>query len=285
VKHRYGQNKLTTEEFFDRFHHVLKPLGLSDYEIRVFLTLVKNGPANYRVLGKKSNVPLGKIYQVLSTLEAKGFVEVIHVKPKIYEAVEPKKALRRRLRQLEDRTSELRWKIREVLPTLQFQYGLRHDAIQGVVDGIFVGRNSFVRDVQKNLLRALDEVLISTPKFEIKLHEEEMFKQLLKRGVNVKVICSKVDETTKDIFGRLTDLGLKIRFSDALADRYYVLDDKSAFTFIGRFGEEVCLLVHGPALCRVLKDRFNEAWEQARAIRLVRGVNNSKIARLVNRRG
>lgn len=262
-----GLTKLTTDEFFNRFRHVLKPLGLSEYEIRVFLTLVRNGPANYRVLGKKSNVPLGKIYQVLSTLEARGFIEIIHRKPKIYKAAEPKIALRRRLRQLEDNVFELAWKIREVLPTLQFQYGLRHDAIQGVIGEIFVGRNSFARSIQGNLLRALDEVLISTSEFDIKLHEEDLFKQLLEHGVTVKVLCSKVDENAKDVLDRLINLGVDIRVLDTLEDRYYVLDDKNVFTFIAKFGEEICLQIHGSALCRVLKDRFEETWKKARVMR------------------
>lgn len=245
------------------------------------MTLVRNGPANYRVLGKKSNVPLGKIYQVLSTLEAKGFVEVIHGKPKIYKAVEPKKALRRRLRQLEEDSFELEWKIREVLPTLQFQYSLRHDAIQGVVGEILVGRNSFARNIQNNLLKALDEVLICASSFDIKLHEEDLFKRLLERGVTVKVICAKVDENAEGVLNRLIDLGLDIRVLDVLMDRYYIVDDKSVFTFIGGSGEEICLQIHGTALCRVLKDRFKEAWEKARALR--HGIKNRKMARLVNR--
>jgi len=244
---------------------------------------VRNGPANYRVLGKKSEVPLGKIYQVLSTLEAKGFVEVIREKPKIYKAVEPKKALRRRIRQLEDDCHELEWKIREVLPTLQFHYGQRHDAIRGVVDEILLGRNSLARNIRKSLLSALDEVSISTCEFDIKLHEEDLFKQLLERGVTVKVICSKVDEKTEDILYRLVDLGLDIRVLDALEDKYYVIDDKDVFTCIAKFGEEICLKVHGATLCRVLKERFEEAWEKGRVVG--QRTNNSKNMRLVNRQG
>jgi sugar-specific transcriptional regulator TrmB len=272
-----------TDEFFNRFRHVLKPLGLSEYEIRVFLTLVRNGPANYRVLGKKSEVPLGKIYHVLSSLEAKGFVEVIREKPKIYKAVEPKKALRRSLRRLEDDCYELEWKIREVLPTLQFHYSSRHDGIRGVVDEILVGRNSLVRNVRESLSTALDEVLISVSKFDVKRREEDLFKQLLERGVTVKVICSKVDEKTKDALNRLIDLGLDVRVFDALVDEYYVVDDNFALTFIGRFGEDICLKVRGSILCRVLRERFEEVWEKARVVR--QRTNNRRNMRMMNSHG
>jgi len=260
--------KLITDESLDRFSRILKPLGLSEYEIRVFLTLVTNGPSNYRVLGRESNVPIGKIYQVLSTLEAKGFVEVVQEKPKIYKAVEPKKALRRRLKQLEDDFLELEHKIKEELPTLQLQYSLKHDAIQGVVSEIFVGNNSSTEGVQGLLLRASDEVLISAAKFDIKSYEEDSIKRLLERGVSVRVVCSDFNENGKDFLDRLSDMGVNIRVLDGLTDRYCVVDNKCASAFISTFGQDICLQVYGSALCRVLREKFEETWKKARAVSL-----------------
>lgn len=226
-----------------------------------------NGQANYRAVSRESKVPVGKIYQVLSALEAKGFIEVIQEKPKIYRAVEPKIALRRRLKQLEEHTLELERKIREALPTLQLQYGLKHDIVQGVVSEIFVGCNSFSRSIRNTLLKALDEVLIVTGKFDVKLHEEDMFKRLLERGVSVRVLCSDVNKNNKDVLDRLLDWGLNVRVQDAFNDKYYVVDDKYATTFINRSEENIGLQIHGPALCRVLRERFEERWENAIKIR------------------
>jgi len=244
----------------------------------VFLTLLVNGPSNYRVLGRDSNVPTGKIYQVLSTLEAKGFIEIIQEKPKVFRAAEPKKALRRRLRQLEDDFFELERKIREALPTLQLQYSLKHDVIQGVVSEVFVGSNSFAKSVHENFLKALDEILISTSKLDIKLHDEDLFKRLLERGVSIKMICSDVGENNKETLNRLIDLGIDIRVLDAITDRYYVVDDKCASIFVGRFGEDVCVQILGTALCRVLRERFAEVWEKARV--LSPKVNSHRVVQL-----
>lgn len=256
--------QLIDKELVDRFSHVLRPLGLSEYEVRVFLTLVIGGPANYRVISRQSDVPTGKIYQVLSALEARGFVEVIQEKPKIWRAVEPKKALRRRLKQLEEDAFELEHKIRDVLPTLQLRYGLKHDIIQGVVSEILVNSNSFSKSIQETLLRASDEVLIVTPSFDVKLHEEDVFRRLLERGVLIRMICSDVDENSKTILERLLRSGLNVRIQDVLADKYYVVDDNYAFTFVNRSDEDVCLQMQGSPLCRVLKARFEERWKYAR---------------------
>jgi sugar-specific transcriptional regulator TrmB len=266
---------LTASDFFNRFSPILKPLGLSEYEIRVFLTLLTSGPSDYRILVRESNVPAGKIYQVLSTLEAKGFVEVLQEKPKIFRATEPKKALRRRLRQLEDDFFELERKITEALLTLQLQYSLKHDVVQGIVREITVGNNSFAKGVQENLLKSTNQVLISTSRFDIKLHEEDLFKRLLERGVSIKMICSRVEDNDKDVLTHLIDLGVDIRFLDGLGDRYYVVDDKCVSIFSGTFGEDICLEIHGPALCRLLRERFQDAWNRATALGLKS--NNHKL--------
>jgi len=258
---------LIAEELLNRFSSILRPLGLSEYEVRVFLTLVKNGPANYRNIARESNVPTGKIYQVLSTLGAKGFVEVIQHRPKMYRAVEPKIALRRRLKQLEEDFFELEQKIREVLPTLQLQYSLKHDIVRGVLSEILVGFNSFSKSIRESMLNALNEVLIVTPEFDVKLHEEDVFRRLLERGVSVKVLCSDFNKSSNDVLGRLLDLGVKVRVQEAVRDKYYVVDDKSASAFVNSSGEDICLQIHGTALCRVLKERFEERWEQAREVR------------------
>lgn len=258
---------LIAEKSLNRFSQVLRPLGLSEYEVRVFLSLVKNGPANYRNIAKESNVPTGKIYQVLSTLRAKGFVEVIQAKPKIYRAIEPKIALRRRLKQLEEDFFELERKIRDELPTLQLQYSLKHDIIRGVLSEILVGCNSFAKSIRNTLLKTLDEVLVVTPKFDVKPHEEDVFTRLLERGVSIKVLCSGFEEASEDIVSRLRDLGAQIRVEEAVKDKYYVVDDKSVSTFINSSGENICLQIHGTALGRVLKERFEERWEQAREIK------------------
>jgi len=259
---------LIPTESLNRFSSILKPLGLSEYEIRVFLTLVTKGPSNYRVLGKESNVPIGKIYQVLSALEAKGFVEVIQEKPKIYRAVDPKRALRRRLKQLEDDFFELERQIKEELPALQLQYSLKHEVIQGVVSEISVGSNSFAESIKENLSKALDEVLISTSKFDAKLFEEDSFKRLLERGVSIRVMCSDFDENSKVVLDRLVDMGVYMRALEGLADRYYVVDNKCASAFISTFGQDISLQIHGSALCRILREQFEEMWKKARAISL-----------------
>lgn len=69
---------------------ILRAAGLNKYESAAYLALIKNGVLNAKDLSRKGNVPMGKIYEVLSFLEDKGFIEIQKGRPAIYRPVKPK---------------------------------------------------------------------------------------------------------------------------------------------------------------------------------------------------
>ncbi len=69
----------------------LKLLGMSEYEARVYTSLVKLGKATAREVHDDSGVPRARVYDVLDKLAKKGFVDVEEAEPKRYRAVEPEK--------------------------------------------------------------------------------------------------------------------------------------------------------------------------------------------------
>jgi len=52
----------------------LTHIGLSDYAIHTYLSLVRHHPTNGSQLSKRSGIPRARIYDILRTLKAKGFV-------------------------------------------------------------------------------------------------------------------------------------------------------------------------------------------------------------------
>ena len=47
----------------------LKSIGLTDYEISIYLTLISRGPMDARELSDASGVPYSRIYNILTQLE------------------------------------------------------------------------------------------------------------------------------------------------------------------------------------------------------------------------
>lgn len=257
-------------DFSNRYTSILKPLGLSDYEIKVFLALIEIGPTNYRVLVKESNVPTGKIYQVLSSLESKGFIEVASGKPKLFRAAEPKKAFRRRLRQIEDDCLDLESSIRAGLQNLQAEYSQRYGNTQGTVTEVIVGSEAFESAVKKNLLKAQNEVLISSSELISRLHLEELIKDLLLKGVSINAICPRLPVADNGVSNGLLDelagLGVNARVLDSVLSKYIIVDNQNVSLFLDGYEEETCVEIQSAMLCQVLRESFILNWGNARTL-------------------
>jgi sugar-specific transcriptional regulator TrmB len=66
----------------DKARRSLQEFGLTDYEIRSYTSLLEIGPATASQLSEASSVPYSKIYEVLGSLEKKGWIEMEQVLPK-----------------------------------------------------------------------------------------------------------------------------------------------------------------------------------------------------------
>ena len=76
----------------------LRDLGLSEYEARAYRALLRTGPTTAKDLSRASEVPMGRIYDVLNSLEQHSLVRSQAAsRPKKYVAVEPDAALDRLL--------------------------------------------------------------------------------------------------------------------------------------------------------------------------------------------
>lgn len=83
----------------------LTDLGLSEYETSAYRALLETGPTTAKALSDASGVPMGRIYDVLGSLESRHLVRSQAAsRPKKYVAVDPDTALDR---VLEDRKREL----------------------------------------------------------------------------------------------------------------------------------------------------------------------------------
>ena len=100
----------------------LRDLGLSEYEARAYRSLLKTGPTTAKELSRVSDVPMGRIYDVLNSIEQADMVRSQSAsRPKKYAAVEPTTALERLLA---DRRRELERKAdqyEEIVAELQDQ--------------------------------------------------------------------------------------------------------------------------------------------------------------------
>ncbi|MDF2427898.1 MAG: TrmB family transcriptional regulator, partial [Nitrosopumilus sp.] len=77
----------------DKTRKSLEKIGLTSYEIRTFSSLLQSGESTASDLSHKSGVPYSKIYEVLGTLEDKGWIGSDDARPTKYFAKSPSTGL------------------------------------------------------------------------------------------------------------------------------------------------------------------------------------------------
>ncbi|NON62280.1 TrmB family transcriptional regulator [Acidianus sp. RZ1] len=71
----------------------LLKLGLTEYEARIYVILLKNCYMTMKDLSELSKVPYQRVYDVVKMLESKGLVKVIYRRPRKVKLIDPKIAL------------------------------------------------------------------------------------------------------------------------------------------------------------------------------------------------
>jgi HTH-type transcriptional regulator, sugar sensing transcriptional regulator len=77
----------------DKSRKAMESLGLTSYEIKVYLSLLERGSMTASDISKKSSVPYSKIYEVLNSLEDKGWLESDSSRPQKFFPKSPITAL------------------------------------------------------------------------------------------------------------------------------------------------------------------------------------------------
>src|ERR1044072_2741975 len=77
----------------DKSRKAMESLGLTSYEIKVYLSLLETGSMTASDVSKKSGVPYSKIYEVLNSLEDKGWLESASSRPQKFFPKSPLTAL------------------------------------------------------------------------------------------------------------------------------------------------------------------------------------------------
>ncbi|MFW9819441.1 MAG: TrmB family transcriptional regulator, partial [Candidatus Thorarchaeota archaeon] len=84
-----------SNEIPDNVKESLKSIGLTDYEISIYLTLISKGPMDARELSDASGVPYSRIYNILTQLEKEKLwiIKEEESRPSRYFAKSPDEAL------------------------------------------------------------------------------------------------------------------------------------------------------------------------------------------------
>lgn len=261
---------IVKEEFLSKLRQYF---GLNLYEVRIWTALLSRGVSTAGELSDIGNVPRSRAYDVLESLEKKGFVVMKLGKPIKYLAVEPKEVIER-AKKLVRTNAETRAKKLDSLrgSDLLGELNLLHK--QGIefievsdLSGAIRGRHNLYTHMETMIKNAQKSVTIATTSKGI-LRKVEALKpeleRLNKKGVKIKIIAPVTKENAsiiKDISKVAT-----VKHADKLSARFCVVDDKELMFMVLDDEKvhptyDIGIWVNTPYFASALGNMFDACWK------------------------
>lgn len=215
----------------------IKEFGLNSYEGKLWLALLSRGVSSAGELADLSGVPRSRTYDVLETLEKKGFIVVKVGKPIKYLAVPPAEVVDRVRKRIvddaqvkSDNLANLHGsKVLEELDTLHSQGIELIDPTDRAAS--FRGREKVWEHLTMLVKGAQESIHIQTTVDMLQEKKPTVYNQLKKaaaRGVSVNIhVPSTIDTSLRKDYGFAT-----VDTKTKGASRHYVIDNRSIFVFL-----------------------------------------------------
>ena len=204
---------------------------LNEYEVKIWAALLSRGISSAGELSEISSVPRSRSYDVLETLEKKGFVMMKLGKPIKYMAIKPEEILKRvksgLLRQADEHIKMLdEIKGTELYRDLEL---LHEQGIKKVdastLSGAIRGRNKIYDQMESMIKNAKKSIIIMTTAKGF-ISKYDMLKSSLKKLKNVNVkIATQVTKENKELIDELKKYA-QVKNFDKINARFCLIDGK-----------------------------------------------------------
>ncbi len=251
-------------EFLSR----LKDFGINSYEAKLWTALLSRGVATAGELSDIANVPRSRSYDVLESLERKGFVILKLGKPIKYIAVPPSEVIERVKKNIQEE-SEIQTKTLESLKNSKILQDLSnlHKSGSKTVDPVDItgavrGKNNVKSHYSSLFRNAQKTIHLITTEQSLMNEYDSLYNSLQKarqKGVNIQLIVSqtkKADELVKQ-FESIASM----RFNDNSVGRFCVVDGKTLSFFVDENNlSEFCVWVNAPFVAKSFENIFLKLW-------------------------
>jgi sugar-specific transcriptional regulator TrmB len=242
----------------------MESLGLTSYETKVYLSLLETGSMTASDISKRSGVPYSKIYEVLNSLEDKGWLESDSSRPQKLFPKSPLTALEAmRMRIENDIRDNENLIVSELMPIYQ-KSGIREKPEIWVVRGIY----NIAAKVSEIIQTCQHELLIALPQVAENIAKpiQPMLRMLHEKGVRITVLAS--EETTTDTVRAISRIA-EVRLKNNMFGGGVIGDSKQVMILLGEGRsdnmnmEPIAIWAEHTGLAGFAKDYFHYLWADA----------------------
>lgn len=248
---------------------------LNIYEVKVWTALLSRGLATAGELSDISNVPRSRSYDVLESLEKKGFVIMKLGKPIKYIAVEPKEVIKR-VKKVIQKHSEKQVESLENIKSSELYTEIQSLFKKGIdrvdpatIAGSLRGRDAIYSQMDSIISNAQKSVILATSAEGFQRKINYLGKALEKASKNkVQVrIATELTEENKKLVKKLN--GIKVKDIKDLNARFCIVDGKDVLFAVTNDKDmhenyDIAIWANTPFFANTLESLFNVAWSKAK---------------------
>ena len=261
---------IVKDEFLNKLR---RTFNLNLYEVKIWTALLSRGVSTAGELSDIANVPRSRSYDVLESLERKGFIVMKVGKPIKYIAVPPAEVLDRVKKNVaveaKEQTERLdQLKGTDIITELNSLHSQGVELIEpSDLSGSIRGRTNLYNHLEMMIKNAEKSVVIVTTEDGL-IRKMDLLKNAMKkakdRGVKIRIAAPMTKDTSqilKDISGIA-----ELKQIDKIKGRFVVVDSKDV-TFMllddkkVHFSYDVGIWVNTPFFASALQDMFDHVWK------------------------
>ncbi|MHA2227470.1 MAG: TrmB family transcriptional regulator [Candidatus Hodarchaeales archaeon] len=258
--------------------------GLSNYESRVYLALLSSGIRTAKEISDESKIPIGRIYDVLNSLEDKGLADKQESRPKKFAAKEPKNAINNLLSMKKTDFLSLTEKAVVIEEKLCHLHTEKPD--ESLFWSVALGQKAISRYIEKISEAEKKLQLIINFRVAARIPQKDVIKNLINtlkilsiNGVSIRILISGVKPRSLEE-EYLNSIGLFFEILDRVEIKHTRITT-TAFDIID--DEKVLLKVMNPVkpdeflawifvwqkkFAMELKPKFRELWKNATELKI-----------------
>jgi len=270
---------IVKEDFLNKLRQYF---GLNLYEAKIWTALLSRGVSTAGELADIGTVPRSRAYDILESLEKKGFVVMKLGKPIKYLIVEPKEVIERVKRLLREdaeedvkRLDDLRGT--DLLKELEMLHKTGIEFVEPTdLSGAIRGRHNIYSHIDLMIRNAEKSVtLMTTSKGLLRKAEifRPAFEKLKKRGVKIR-IATQLNKESTQVAKELNKLA-EVRYADKINARFCLVDGKE-LTFMVMNDDnvhpsyDIGVWVNTPYFASAMESMFDLAWKEMRPLNSVK---------------
>lgn len=261
---------IVKEEFLNKLRQFF---GLNLYEVRIWTALLSRGVSTAGELSDIGNVPRSRAYDILESLEKKGFVVMKLGKPIKYIAVEPKEVVERVKKLVMEDAHDSVKKLEELKTTdVLRELDLLHK--QGIefieptdLSGAIRGRHNIYAHMESLIKNAEKSVtIVTTGKGLIRKSEalKSTLDKLKKKNVRIRIAAN----ITKASLDAAKEMGkvAEVKSTNKVNARFCIIDNKDLIFMVMNDENvhpsyDVGVWVSTPLFTTALDGMFELAWK------------------------